>query len=114
MVVYDFSVDYNATDVDDISDIPKYLMNKMTQCNEMFGVIKKRFFTGLASLSTLKSVNSLSCISLNNQERKVRSQIVNVNSDEPVFFLLVLKKINAVVVVTILMTHMRKCVFLML
>ena len=30
MVVYDFSVDYNATDVDDISDIPKYLMKKMT------------------------------------------------------------------------------------
>ena len=30
------------------------------------------------------------------------------------FFLLVLKQVNAVVVATILMTHMRKCVFLML
>ena len=28
MVVYDFSVDYNATDVDDISDIHNYLMKK--------------------------------------------------------------------------------------
>ena len=29
--VYDFSVDYDATDVDDILDIQKYLMKKMTQ-----------------------------------------------------------------------------------
>ena len=26
--VYDFSIDYNATDVDDVSDIHKYLMKK--------------------------------------------------------------------------------------
>ena len=44
------------------------------------------FFTGLALLSTLTSVNSLSCISMNNQECKVRPQIVNVSSDEPVFY----------------------------
>ena len=28
MDVYDFSVDYNATDIDDIEDIHKYLMKK--------------------------------------------------------------------------------------
>ena len=28
----------------------------------------------------------LSCISMNNQERKTRPQVVNVNGDEPVFF----------------------------
>ena len=28
--VYDFSVDYDATDVDDIEDIHKYLMKKIT------------------------------------------------------------------------------------
>ena len=28
--VYDFSVDYNATDIDDIKDIHKYLMKKIT------------------------------------------------------------------------------------
>ena len=44
------------------------------------------FFTGLAFLSTLTSVNLLSCISMNNQECKVRPQIVNVNGDDPVFF----------------------------
>ena len=44
------------------------------------------FFTGLAFLSTLTSVNMLSCISMNNQECRIRSQIVNVNGDDPVFF----------------------------
>ena len=53
----------------------------------MFGFAKKCFFIGLAFLSTLASVNSLSCISMNNQECKVRPQIVNVNVDDPVFFL---------------------------
>ena len=46
----------------------------------------KSVFSGLAFLSTLTSVNLLSCISMNNQECKVRPQIVNVNSDEPVFY----------------------------
>ena len=44
------------------------------------------FFTGLAFLSTLTSVDLLSCISMNNQECKIRPQIVNLNRDEPVFF----------------------------
>ena len=52
----------------------------------MFGFIKKCFFTGLAFLSSLTGVSWLICISLNNQECKVRPQIVNVNSKEPVFF----------------------------
>ena len=52
----------------------------------MLGFIKRYFFTGLAFLSTLTNVNLLSCISRNNQECKVRPQIVNVNSDEPVFY----------------------------
>ena len=44
------------------------------------------FYTGLVFLSTQTSVNMLSCISMNNQERKIRPQIVNVNGDDPVFF----------------------------
>ena len=57
----------------------------------MFGFIKKCFFTGLIFLSTLTGVNSLNtiplcCISMNNQECKVRPQIFNVNGDDPVFF----------------------------
>ena len=34
----------------------------------------------------LWSVNPLECVSINNQECKVRPKIVNVNSNEPVFF----------------------------
>ena len=45
----------------------------------MLGFIKKCFFTGLIFLSTLAGVNSLSCISMNNQECKTRPQIVNIN-----------------------------------
>ena len=52
----------------------------------MLGFIKKCLFTGLAFLSTLTSVNLLSCISMNNQECKVRPWIVNLHRDEPVFF----------------------------
>ena len=44
------------------------------------------FFTGLAFLSTLTSINLLSCISMNNQECKVRPNIINVNSNEPAFY----------------------------
>ena len=35
---------------------------------------------------TFTNVNSLSFVSMNNQERKVRPETVNVNSDEPEFF----------------------------
>ena len=52
----------------------------------MLGFIKMCFFKRLVFLSTLTSINLLSCISMNNQECKVRPQIVNVNSDEPVFY----------------------------
>ena len=34
----------------------------------------------------LLSATPLSCISMNNQECKVRPEIINVNSDEPVFY----------------------------
>ena len=49
-------------------------------------LLKKAFFTRLTILSTLIGVNSLSCISITDQECKVRSEIVNINSNEPVFY----------------------------
>ena len=36
--------------------------------------------------SSLLSVNSLECISLKNQECKVRPEIVNINSNNPIFY----------------------------
>ena len=52
----------------------------------MFRFIKKCCFTGLAFSSSFLGVSWLISISLNNQQCKVRLQIVNVNSKEPVFF----------------------------
>ena len=37
----------------------------------------------------LSSVNPLECVSINNEECKVRPEIVNVNRDKLVFYLLV-------------------------
>ena len=85
--VYDFSVDYNATDVDDILDIHKYLMKKTTQSKmKIFVFVKKLFFVGLAILSSFPNAYSLSSISINNQECKTRPEVVNANEDESVFF----------------------------
>ena len=54
----------------------------------MFEFATKVFFAGLTILSSFASMNSLSCISMNNRECKTRPQVVNVNGDEPVFFFL--------------------------
>ena len=70
-------------------------------------------FTGLAISPILTSVNLLSCISMSNQKCKVRPQIVNINGDDPVFFPLVLKQVNAAIVATISIIHAQYCVFLM-
>ena len=80
----------------------------------MFRFVKKVIFTGLTVSSSFTSVNSLSCISMNNQECKTRQQVVNVNGDEPMFFHLVLKQVNVVVVVIISIIRIQKFVFLML
>ena len=54
----------------------------------MFG-----FITGLTTLSSVNMLNAVllnttqfKCISVTNPECKLRPQIVNVNSDEPVFY----------------------------
>ena len=52
----------------------------------MFRYIKKCFFVGSFFLSSLVSTISLSCISMNNQECKIRPEIININSNEPVFY----------------------------
>ena len=57
----------------------------------MFGHIRNTIFAGSRILPTFTGVNSLSCISMNNQEYKVRPEIVNVDSDELVFYLFSIK-----------------------
>ena len=55
----------------------------------MFRFIKKAFFATM----TFFSCNALKCVSVNNQniiiirtERKIRTQILNINSDNPLFY----------------------------
>ena len=81
---------------------------------KIFRFVKKLFFVGLTILSDFTNVNSLSCISMTNQECKTRPQVVNVNGDEPVFFPFIIETINAVAVVVMLIIRMQKFVFLML
>ena len=52
----------------------------------MFGFVKKVFVVGLTVLSSFPMANSLSCISINNQECKNWPPVVNVNGDDPAFF----------------------------
>ena len=52
----------------------------------MFKSIKQIFVSTLMFFSSLSNVNPLECVSMNNQECKVRPEIVNVNSNEPVFY----------------------------
>ena len=52
----------------------------------MFVFIKKMFYIGSLFLSSLVGTTSLNCISMKNQECKVRPEIINVNSNEPVFY----------------------------
>ena len=47
----------------------------------MFGFIKNFFFTAL----TFFSYNA-QFVSMNNQECKIRSEIINVNTNEPMFY----------------------------
>ena len=61
----------------------------------------------------LSSVHPLECVSINNQECKVTPGIINFNSNEPLFYPLILKQVNAVVVVIMLMIPIQNCVFLM-
>ena len=53
----------------------------------MFGFIKKVVFTGVTILSSVNLLSALfKCVSMTNQECKVRPEIVNINSHEPVFY----------------------------
>ena len=58
----------------------------------MFGFVKKMFFVAMAFFNFNPSnVNSLECVSMNNQECKRRTKIININNNEPVFYLFSIK-----------------------
>ena len=51
----------------------------------MFSFVKKVFVLGLTVLSSSITV-ALDCISINNQECKVRPEIIDVSSNNPIFY----------------------------
>ena len=53
----------------------------------MFRLVKRIFVSTIMFFGcNLSNVNPLECVSMNNQESKVRPAIVNFNSNEPVFY----------------------------
>ena len=72
--VDDFSVDYKTTNKSDILNIHKYLMNK--------NGIGKMFITAL----TFVGCDTLKCVSMSDQKCTVRPAIMNINSNEPMFY----------------------------
>ena len=77
----------------------------------MLGFFKKCFITGVAFLWSvnLLAVTSLRCVSMNNKKCKVRPEIVNVNSDEHVFYPFSIKTNKCSGSWKILKIHMQKC-----
>ena len=53
----------------------------------MFGFIKKVFVVAMTFFSfNILSVYSLECISMKNQKCKIRKEVINVNTNNPVFY----------------------------
>ena len=53
----------------------------------MFGFVKRIFVSAMIFFGwNLSSLNPLACVSMNDQKCKVRTEIVNVNSNKPIFF----------------------------
>ena len=72
----------------------------------MFRFIKEILLAGLEFSSSLVSTTPLGYISLINQACKVRPEIININSNEPVFYPFIIKTSKC--------SDMQKYVFLML
>ena len=47
--------------------------------------IKKCFLTAMKFFN-LSNVNSLKWVSMNNQECRIRTEIININTNEPLFY----------------------------
>ena len=57
----------------------------------MFRFVKQIFFSAMmffgCNVSGVNSLNAVpKCISMNNQECKIRPEIININSNEPLFY----------------------------
>ena len=54
---------------------------------KIFRFVKKVFFAAMTFFSfSVLNVNSLECMSMSNEECKARTKMLDVNSNEPVFY----------------------------
>ena len=51
---------------------------------KIFRFVQKVFFLGLTILSNF--INALDCILMKNQECKIRPEVININSNNPIFY----------------------------
>ena len=52
----------------------------------MFRFIKQIFISALMYFGNLSNVNPLECVSMKNLKWKARTEIVNINSNNPIFY----------------------------
>ena len=82
---------------------------------KIFSFVKKVFFLGLTVISNI--TGALDCVSIKNQQCKVRPKIVDVSSNNPIFYPFSVKvnrcsgNGNNII---ILIIHMQEFVFLIL
>ena len=89
---------------------------------KIFRFVKKVFSLRLTILSnftnaltaTPLTATPFDCISIKNQECKIRPEVINININNPIFYLFSFKINKCSVIVIILIIHMQKFVFLML
>ena len=72
------------------------------------------FVTFFCCLLSFFSCSALKCVLINNQECKVRPEIINISSNEPSFYPYIVKIGKCSVVAIISMIHMQNSVFLIL
>ena len=87
--VYDFSVDYDVITINIlyyIRHLQVFNERAWYGINRMFRFMKHIYVTAM----TFFSCNALKCVSMNNQECKTRSEIIDTNSDEPSFYFILI------------------------
>ena len=80
----------------------------------IYRFIRKCFFTAMTFFSyNVLNVNSLEYVSINNQECKIRPEIININTNEPLLYLVICNQSMTHMVkfvsLTKLRTQMSKC-----
>ena len=83
---------------------------------KIFSFVKKVFILGLTVLSS-SITDALNCTSINNQECKVRPEIIDVSSNNPIFYPFSVKKVGVYcrcILVYIVLTIMLYCIVIVL